>query len=215
MQLKHLVILISIIGTTFLYFITTFAQPTLIDISEIPQYEGKQIIIKGTVIEHYTTSYGGQIIQIKDEHNNQTMLFVEQITSVEYGDFIQATGTVQKYNDDWEIVVDQARLVKILQKWNSTHFPLWQIANNPEKYSGLNIKVEGYLDRLYETYFFLVDPDEEHEIFVTYKNSMGLNLTSGKMVIVEGRFQYDEHQLRYGIDVSDEHHSVTILEENT
>lgn len=81
----------------------------MIELHEIPEYEGKQVIVEGIVTEHRITTYGGQIIEIKNldsENISKTIVFVEGETSVEYGDRIQATGTVQKYKDEWEIVVN-------------------------------------------------------------------------------------------------------------
>ena len=89
----------------------------MIDLNETPNYDGKQVTVEGTVTEHRTTTYGGQIIEIKDlESSYKITIFVEEETPVEYGDKIQVTGKVQKYKGEWEIVVDNVRFVKILQK---------------------------------------------------------------------------------------------------
>ena len=169
MELKYFVVILSVICIAILYFLSTLSQPITIELHEVPDYEGKQVIVEGTVTEHHVTTYGGHIINIKDmdnQSNFEIIVFVEEKTTVEYGDRIQATGKVQKYNDEWEVVVNDARFVKILQKWSNITFPLWQLAENPSKYIGINVNVTGTVDRDYDTYFYLVDSKEQHSIVV-------------------------------------------------
>lgn len=109
MELKHFAIILSVACILFLYFLSTLSQPIMIDLHEIPEYEGKQVIVEGVVTEHRTTTYGGQIIEIENldsKNSSKTIVFVEGETPVEYGDRIQVTGTVQRYKGEWEIVVN-------------------------------------------------------------------------------------------------------------
>jgi len=191
------------------------SQPITIELKETPNYEGKQVIVEGVVTEHRLTTYGGQIIQIKDfdeENSTELTVFVERQTPVEYGDKIQATGIVQKYEGEWELVVDNERFIKILQKWNNTSFPLWQIAENPNKYIGLNINVYGIIERDYGSYFYLIDSDGEYTIAVYYDSSQFHNFSEGDMVRVGARFVYDSPTVRYLLRVEDETHNITLLE---
>lgn len=183
-----------------LYFLSTLSQPTIVELYQIPNYEGKQVIVEGIVIEHRLTTYGGQIIEIKDfikANSTELIVFVEGETPVEYGDTIQATGTVQKYKGEWELVVDNERFIKILQKWNNITFPLWQIAANPDKYVGLNVNVYGVVERDYTSYFYLVDSEDEYTVAVYYDSSRFYNFTEGDEVKVGARFVYDTPTLRY------------------
>ena len=91
MKLKYFSLLFSIAGILILYFLSKLSQPPLIEIHEMPDYEGKQVIIEGVVTNYQVTKHGSQIITIKDD-NDTTTIFVEGETNIEYGDRIQATG---------------------------------------------------------------------------------------------------------------------------
>ena len=214
-QLKYFVVILSVVCIALLYFLSTLSQPIIIELNEVPDYEGKQVIVEGTVTEHYITTFGGHIINIKDmdnQSNFEVIVFVEEETMVEYGDKIKATGKVQKYNDEWEIVVNDARFVEILQKWSNITFPLWQLAENPSKYVGININVTGVVERDYDSYFYLIDSEEQHSIVVSYDSSKFHNFTQGDNVYVRGQFVYDEETLRFKINVKEESHRISVVE---
>jgi len=209
MQLKHYSLLFAIAGIVILYFLSTLTQPIVIELSEIPEYEDKQVTVEGMVVEHYITSYESQIIKIEGD-NATAMVFVEGKSDVEYGDKIQVTGKVQKYKGDWEIVVGNERFVTILQKWQNISIPLWQIAENPVKYDGLNINVTGYIDAVYDAYFYLVDEEATHSIIVFYNHFEHGSVYSGQKVDIAAQFRYDPEDLRYKLDVMDETHGITL-----
>lgn len=210
MNFKYFVIILSIACTFFLYFLSTLSEPSFIQLDDIPNYEEKQVIVEGIVTEHHTTSYGGQIIEIKDKENEKItgIIFVEEIAVVEYGDTIRAIGKVQKYKGDWEIVVNNKKEVQILQKWSNLTTPLWQLAENPNKYIGTNVNITGIIDREYDTYFYLVDPEEQYTITVYYDSSRFYNFSQGHLVCVGGRFTYDTESLRFVISAQDETHHI-------
>ena len=120
--------MLSVSSIIFLYFLSTLSQPIIIDLYEIPNHEGKQVIVEGVVIDHRITTFGGQILEIKNhdsENVSVAIIFVEEETPVKYGDRIQATGIVQKYKGDWEIVVNNKKFIKILQKWSNITFVIF------------------------------------------------------------------------------------------
>jgi len=207
MKLKHLSVLFSIAGILFLYFISTLTQPVLISLAEIPEYEDKQVIVEGTVTDYQDTTYGSQIITIEDD-NISVSVFIEGNIGVDYGDTIQATGKVQKYNDGWEIVVDNERLVNILQKWQNISIPILQLAKNPTKYVGLNINVTGHVDMIYDSYFYLIDADELYSLFVSCNPLLYGALNPGEPVNVAGQFTYNEEEIRYTLILCKEIHGV-------
>lgn len=207
MKIKYFSIIFSIVGIIVLYFLSTLSQPVMIELNEIPEYEGKQVIVEGTVMEYHITSYGNQIITIEN-NNTTTIVFVEEETKAKYGDKIQATGKVQKYKGDWEIVVGDIRFVEIIQHWQNITMPLWQLAENPAKYEGLNINVTGYIDLVYDTYFYLVDMEEEHSIIVFYSHVEQNSIYPGQKVQVAARFMFDIESFRYKLEVSEETHGV-------
>lgn len=212
MKLRYFSLIFSTLGIILLYFLSTLSQPTIIELSEIPKYEGKQVIAIGVVTEYYWATYGSQIITIENDNTTVTV-FVEGLTSLEYGDIIQVTGIVQKYRNDWEIVVDNERFVKIVRRWSNVTSPLWQLAENPSRYDGLNVNVTGFVDMVYDNYFYLVDQEETHSIIVFYTPSGQDILHPGQKVNVAAKFYFDEEDLRYKLVVSEDIHCITLLSE--
>lgn len=208
MKLKYFSVIISIIGIAFLYFLSTLSQPVLIELSEIPEYENKRVIVEGIVKEHHVTSYASHIITIEDS-NASTIVFVEEETEIEYGDEIQAIGTVQKYKGEWEIVVSSERFIKILEKWQNITFPLWQLAQNPTKYEGLNVNVTGYIDAVYVNYFYLTDTDGEYSIIVFYTPSENITIFPGQKVNIAAQFIFDKEDFRYKLVISEKLHGIS------
>jgi len=212
MQIRYLSLIFSIIGIASLYFLSTLSQPILIELKDVPKYEDKNVIVEGIVTEHHLTSYGSQIITIEDD-NISMIIFVEGKTDIEYGDKIQATGKVQKYKGDWEIVVDNDDFVKVIQKWQNISIPLWQLSASPTKYEGLNVNVTGYIDMIYDTYFYLTDSEDNHSIIVFY-NPSKYNIHSGQNVSVAAKFSFDNEEFRYRLDASEETHGIFVLAED-
>lgn len=212
MKLKYFSLLFSIAGILILYFLSKLSQPPLIEIHEMPDYEGKQVIIEGVVTNYQVTKHGSQIITIKDD-NDTTTIFVEGETNIEYGDRIQATGEVQKYKDEWELIINDNRFVKILKKWQNISFPLWQLAENPGKYLGLNVNVTGYIESISNAYFYLVDLEKNYSIIVFYKKSKNITIFPGQKVSVSGKFSFDEENFRYHLELCEEKHGINLLKQ--
>lgn len=212
MKLKHYSLIFSIVGILVLYFLLKVSQPSVIGIYEIPKYEGKQVTIEGMVIEHHQTKYSSQIIKIEN-NNATTTVFIEGKIEVEFGDKIQVTGEVQKYEGAWEIVVNSINLVKIIEKWGNRSFPLWQLAENPTKYVGLDINVSGYIDYISNSYFYIADLERKYSLLVTYDLAKNITISPSQKICALGRFLLDEENFRYKLELSNQTHGITILEE--
>ncbi len=211
MKLKYFSLLFTVIGILVLYFLSELSQPPAIEIHELPDFEGKQVTVDGIVKDHHTTKYGSQIITI--ENNNATAtVFVETASDVEYGDKIQVTGEVQKYKDDWEIVVNDNKFIKILKKWHNISFPLWQLADNPTRYLDLNVNVTGHVEAISNAYFYLVDVEKKHSLIVFYKLSKNITIFPGQKISASGKFSFDKENFRYQLGLYEEKHGITPLE---
>jgi len=211
MKLKYFSLLFAVIGILVLYFLSELSQPPTIEIHELPDFEGKQVTVDGIVKDHHSTKYGSQIITI--ENNNATAtVFVEAASDVEYGDKIQVTGEVQKYKDDWEIVVNDNKFIKILKKWHNISFPLWQLADNPTRYLDLNVNVTGHVEAISNAYFYLVDVEKKHSLIVFYKLSKNITIFSGQKISASGKFSFDKENFRYQLRLYEEKHGITPLE---
>lgn len=211
MKLKYFSMIFSIVGILVLYLISKFSQAPVILISEIQDYEGKQVTIKGIVTEHHTTKFGSQIITISDE-NSSVEIFLEGKTEVEYGDTIQATGEIQNYKDIWELIVNDIRQVQILEKWQNVSFPLWQIAENPTRYLNINVNVTGYIESVSNAYFLLVDIERKHSLIIYYSISKNITLYPGQKICASGIFTFDEQNFRYMLDICDEKHGIALCQ---
>ena len=109
LPLKYSSLIFSLIGLTALFYISTTLQPTYITLDDISNYEGREIIVRGIVVSYNPTDYG-EIISIRD--NNTTIpVFLKGEISLHPGDSIEVMGSVEKYNDKWEINVDNPKYI--------------------------------------------------------------------------------------------------------
>ena len=211
MKLKYFSLLFSVVGILILYFISKFSQPPLIEINKMPDYVGKQVRIEGLVVDYKATRHGSQIITVKS-NNDSTTVYVEGKINLEYGDKIQATGEVQKYEDGWELVINNRNNVKVLEKWHNKSFPLWQLAENPIKYLNLNVNVTGYIESFSNAYFYLVDIEKKHSLIVFYKLPKNITIFPGQKVSVSGKFFFDKENFRYQLEIYDEKHNIVLID---
>lgn len=206
MKLKNLSLIISILGVIFLYFLSTLSQPIFVEINEISNYDGKKITTQGFVKEHHKTSYGNQLITIQN-NNSSAIAFLEKPLTIEVGDFIRVTGEVQKYKDDWEIIVDDTKNVIVLEKWKNLSFPIWQLSENPTNYQNLNVNVTGFVDIVYDSYFYLTDLDK-HTLTVFFKQSKNISLFPGQQVYVNALFYFEPKNLQYCLKLYNKNHTI-------
>jgi hypothetical protein len=214
MKFKYIVIVLSLIGLSVLYLLSSLSQPTVISLSLVPFNEGKQVVVKGIVTRFQTTTYGSQLVTIRDvdSTNFSTItLYIEGDVSVEYGDFIQATGVVQQYNNNWEITVSNPRFVEILQQWNDCSFPVWQLAQNPMKYVDTNVNVSGIVGTLSSDGFSLCDMEGSNVVPVSYAHASESSFSQGDPVAVRARFLYNEETLSYLLQVTDSTHDIIVM----
>lgn len=214
MKFKYLIILIAIASLVALYFLSLVSQPVLISLSLLPTYNGQQVIVRGVVTEYRITTYGSQIITIRDMENstNSVMLYIEGEVSVEYGDRVQAIGEVQQYKEQWEVCVNNPQFVTILQKWNNQSFPIWQLAENPGKYLGTNVNVTGIVTQKHESSFSLTDSEGKYSIDVSYDSSCPHQFSKDDSVAVAGRFLYETKIFQYVLEATESTHGIWKLE---
>ena len=215
MKFKYLIILLAIVSLSILYTLSLFSQPIAVSLSAVPTYNGKQVIVSGVVTEYRTTTYGSQIITItnnQEDNCSPLLLYIEGTLFIEYGDSVQATGTVQEYNNQWELVVNNPRSVTIVKKWQNVSFPLWQLAQYPQRYVNTNVNVNGIVEKTYKTYFYLTDSDGRYSL-VVYDAPPSTNLSKGDTVMVGARFFYEQESLRYVLRITEPTHFVHRQEE--
>lgn len=203
MNIKYLSILLAVIGIIALYAASTLSQPAEIELSELPNYEGKEVIITGIVTDYYLTRQGSQMIYIK-QNNITTKIFSEEAHDIERGDQIRAQGSVQKYQGNFELMVNNKNYITVLQKWDKETISLKQLSSQPEKYNNLNINVTGKIKETYGTLFLLTDENNQHSLTVIVSNSSNLNLEKNQEILIHGKFTYDRENLRYQLLTSNQ-----------
>jgi hypothetical protein len=211
MDFKYGVVLLSCICISFLYGLSILSHPAAIELSEMSNNDGKNVLIQGVVTDFSTTTYGNQIITLSDIQNTNTTItvFIEGTTLVNYGDTIQAEGTVQKYQGKPELVVNNPRCITLLKAWQNTTYPIRQLAEQPQKYVGFNVHVYGEVEKTYPDYFYLTDSETQYLIPV-YSNSF-TNVSAGDEISLGARFIYDQTLLRYTFTLNEEQHFIKIM----
>ena len=79
-KVEHLAIMFLVIGLIVLYFMSLASQPIFIkDYSELDNYEGETVIIKGIVLDYDSTKYGGAylIVLEPDDLESTLKIFIE------------------------------------------------------------------------------------------------------------------------------------------
>jgi hypothetical protein len=210
MKFKYLIILIAVGSLIALYVLSLISQPVLVPLSTLQTYNGQQVIVQGVVTDYRTTTYGTQLITIREMQNstNSVILYIEGELLVEYGDMIQATGEVQQYKNQWEIVVNNPQTLVILQKWHSLSFPLWQLALHPDNYLDTTVNVTGMATQTSGSSFTLTSTDGKYSIDVTYQTSCPHQFSKGDTVAVGARFLYDPTTCRFFLKATEETHGI-------
>ncbi|RLF59341.1 MAG: hypothetical protein DRN27_02935 [Thermoplasmata archaeon] len=213
MNIKYLSIISSIGGIILLYTLSLFAQIPIIDIEQIGDYDGKTVTTNGTVIEYYTTSYGSQLITIQ-QNNSTLILFMENPVNIQKGDLVQATGTVQQYQNDWELIIDKSEKFIILNTWVNNTLDLSDIAKNPTYYVNQNLNVTGYIDLIFDDYFHFIDENNEYMCIVKKPFIKNLTIYTGQQINLKAYLTYDSPQTRYIFKLTSSNHTILPVMEN-
>jgi|WetSurMetagenome_2_1015567.scaffolds.fasta_scaffold00789_16 cytochrome c-type biogenesis protein CcmE len=214
MKFKYCVILIAVASIVALYFLSLVSHPALISLSTLSDYNGQQVVVQGMVTDYRTTTFGSQIITLRDNvtGNTSVVLYIEGELLVECGDIIQAIGEVQEYNGQWELSVNNPQFVTIIQRWGNQSYPLWQLAENPARYLDANVNVSGYVTQKQKASFTLTDQTGKYSIDVSYDASLSPQFANGDSVAVAGRFVYEAASLRYTLKATESNHVVWTTE---
>lgn len=213
MNIKYLSILSSAGGIILLYTLSLYAQVPIIDIENIGDYDGKLVTTNGTVIEYHTTNYGSQLITIQ-QNNSTLILFMEKPINIQKGDIVQATGIVQQYQNDWELIIDQPKQFIILKTWANNTLDLSDIAKNPTYYVNQNLNVTGYIDLIYDDYFHFIDENKEYMCIVKKPFIENLTIYTGQKINLKAYFTYDSPQTRYLFKLTSANHTILPVMEN-
>lgn len=207
-------VIFSTCGVVVLYLLSALSNPVKIDLKDLHRYEGREVIVEGRVIEKYITKTDCLVLRIRENNYTATIFIGSFSGNIEIGDEIQAIGKVQRYREEYEVVVINEKDLKVLKHWRSEFMRLSDVATMPEKYLDTNVNLLCYIKSVYrsenETTIYVTDDisNENHSLKVTIKRDIDLSLHRFDYINVRGRFVYDEYTLRYQIVVEDEEHSI-------
>jgi cytochrome c-type biogenesis protein CcmE len=191
---KHFVMLFAVIGIVVLYLVSVVSQPEHVTLNDVKNNEGKNVTVKGIVVEKYQTKNGNTIMEIRDDNTNISV-FHEGYVNAKIGDEIRVTGRVQKYKNMYEIVASE---IEILKKWDKNYIELKQLKSNPEKYEGTNINVTGFAVSIKHNEFYLSDNISKIKVVITKSTSLP---PENQKIFVKGKMRYDENMFEYFIEL--------------
>ncbi len=197
----------AVIFILCLYFLGMFSHPTEISISDVEKYEGKMVVVQGMVVAK-ECSEKSEVLTIKDG-NYSTKVFIYGSTGAFYGDRVEVSGKVERYDGQIEISADY---VKISEKWDGEGMPLWDLSENFMEYAGTNVNVTGYINGIHGDYFYLTDFDRKYKIKVFYPEKTSLNVENYEHVYVKAMFKYDPEKLCMYMEIKEEEHGVTKID---
>lgn len=214
-KLSLFAILFSIIGIFVLYFISLSSIPPSISLSEVKNYEGREVIVEGIVFANYGKE--NTFLKIKDGNSSLLIYSEEKLSNIEIGDEIQAMGVIQKYKGEYEIIIKSKNDIKILKKWSNEFLSLKELSEKPNRYEGVNVNVVGYIkfqptinDKNATT--SLTDNLTNSSVVLRVEiKSLNKTLKQGFYVNIRGKFVYDDYNLKYFILVNEEKHGVWIF----
>jgi aspartyl/asparaginyl-tRNA synthetase len=100
-------IIFSISGIILLYFISENIVIEEMDSNIIEEYKDKTVKITG-VVEQATKTESATFLKIKQPSTVDVVVF--ESLDIEKGSYMEVTGKVDEYNDEYEILADKIRV---------------------------------------------------------------------------------------------------------
>jgi hypothetical protein len=142
----------GITGIALLYVVTVLSHPVEVDnFNTLPDYEGQQVSVEGTVLSYKTTETGELVISIYNNKNTLDVIVENNVNNhqnIEINSIIEATGEVHmNYRGDYEIVVTDSNNVHITGRFNPPELNLTYMEPYNNTYattSGTVLELEDY-----------------------------------------------------------------------
>ncbi|PKK86536.1 MAG: hypothetical protein CVT48_00635 [Thermoplasmata archaeon HGW-Thermoplasmata-1] len=200
-KFKHVVPFASLFLIGILYVLSLFSHPAYIGIGEVGDYEGRTVVVNGMLTGMVPLESGAGILSVRDTNDSslRITLFVQKMPGhLSYGDLLSATGKVERYENEWEIIVDSASDIIVTGNSGDNFTKLWQLSQDPARFSGIMVNVPAELYNPHSTYFYLKDGG--FKLKVLCPADFAGNFTSGESIAVAGIFSYDPDNLAYYLD---------------
>ena len=214
-KIEHFAIIFLVFGIIVLYLMSLASEPDYVnEYSDLENYEGKLVIIKGIVIDHDTTSRGETILTVLEPGDLESTLkiFIESCSgsaNFSIGDVVQAKGSVLRLSEDFlELVVINEKDITVIGHWHSYKLSIPELAHrlehNPAEFAHLPVEISGYLKyepRLPVTSLRLADDPVDG--FYTVKvdipgpEIMSAELHKGDLISLNVSIEYNENNFEY------------------
>ncbi|MCK4756874.1 MAG: OB-fold nucleic acid binding domain-containing protein [Thermoplasmata archaeon] len=209
-KLLAVAITVSIIGVAALFFYAASIDPEPLAISEIGDDDiGSLVTVNGTVRTFRSLDDGSISYEIVDLDTNASIVVYvntkaaestgNSVDSAGPGCVIQATGTVEKYQDVFEIVVSSGGNFFIISDASENRMPIWLLLSSPELCDGMTVWTNGTLHDPYlfdEGMGFELAENYEGKAYylscVCFDEEILLDYDIGDELSVLGTFQYYE-----------------------
>lgn len=199
MNFRGFVVLFSVLGVCALYGVSLLSQPADVPIDKIGNYEGLYVKSKGTVTDLQFLKYGSATLKLQNG-TFQTNVFIENYEgNLSAGDEVEVSGKVERYRGDYEITVLNERAIKILKKWDEEILFVSQLAQDPGKYEGTDVKLVGKVGTVYTRSFEIKDESGMLSLKVVVNNTSAIK--KGDSTTISGRFTYDPKKTQYYLDL--------------
>jgi DNA/RNA endonuclease YhcR with UshA esterase domain len=219
---------LSFIGVLGLYFYSCSVQPILIQIGDVDVGDvGSVVKTRGHIMELYQTSTGDVMIEMADLDDGASItVYVPESVFSEFGEKeafvsgaeIEATGEVQEYQGEMELIVNSATDLVIVQYPNETDLTIEMLAENPEFFLNRDVTVPGQIqsilgvrmwrhDRLVDATVFQLRYSGKYTNYtidcILFGTDVSEDFHQGQLVRFTGTFEYYEKEAKYRI-TSDE-----------
>jgi len=100
-------LIISILGILILFFIADNSKIKEVEVNKLEHYKDKTVKIKG-IIEEVTKTESATFIKVKQPNLVEVVVF--EALNLSKGNYVEITGKVDEYNDEYEILADKIKV---------------------------------------------------------------------------------------------------------
>jgi hypothetical protein len=196
---KYTILALSLLSLTLLYLLTSITTPPTITLDQTPTYDGQRVTIQATIQTIQNTKNNAQILTLTQPNTTTTLtIYLTTPQPLQYGDTIQTTGTITRYQNTYELQIDTTTPITILHHHTGPQTPLWQLAQNPTHYQDTTITTTGTVDKTTQTTFTLKDTTTPTTITVTGATTQP---PKNSHITIHARLLYDTTTFHYTLQL--------------
>ncbi len=222
-------LLATLLGLVALYFLALQTQVPKVSLEELEDYEDQRVKVEAHLTAFEPLEDGSGKLRVS-ENNASAEVFLEtgaDELSFRPGDRLLLTGTVQRYQERLELMVEGPADISVLEEGKAEEVFLTFLAQEPWRYQDTQVRLSGEVKYNISHYRFQDDDEGEAEEFITFfmADNQGryslkvrvearvtdgasweraLKLGPGSSVELSGILRYSSSDLRYYLDISGE-----------